>query len=315
MAKHFRKHTEFGDSLFSNDRQYLFYLRRLTELATTMFEWQNLPETIDERFLELTLFNKAQAVFFKDEVLGFLCLPTANSGRWSIYNIPTRRRAYATNGYQNNLTDKDSVIIYNNYLHTNGAVDAELYARKLYDIDETIMINCKAQKTPILIKCDESQRLTLLNLYKEYTGNAPVVYGDKHLNDDSFEVLVTGAPYVADKLQSLKAQIWNEYLTHLGISNVNNQKKERLITDEVTREQGGIIASRYSRLDMRRQACDQINKMFNLNIWVDYKDDFRETDDEFMLEGESGSDEARRMVQDLRSNSTGVIKKEGSGQV
>lgn len=303
MSKRFRKHNEFDDSAFQNDRQYIFYLRKLTELAVTMFEYKNLPDTIDERFFELTLFNKGQAVFFKDEVIGYLILPVMASGRWDIYNIPKQRRAYATNGYQKVLTDEDSVIIYNNYLRTNTLVDAELYAKKLWDLDRTIAINAKAQKTPILIKTSETQRLTLLNVYKEYTGNAPVIYGTDKLNPDDFEVLVTGAPYVADKLTELKTSIWNEYLTHIGITNINFQKKERLIRDEVTREEGGVIASRYSRLQMRRQAVDDINKMFGLNIEVNFRDDFREVDDEFMLEGDTGEGEKTAMVTDLRTRS------------
>ena len=65
-------------------------------------------------------------------------------------------------------------------------------------------------------------------------------------------------------------------MTYLGISNINVVKKERMITDEVTRNQGGTVASRYSRLESRRQACKQINEMFNLNIWVDYREDFQD---------------------------------------
>ena len=298
MAK---KKTQFGVSMMENDYQYIFYLRRLTELASTMFEWKNLPDTIDERFLELQLFYKGQVVFFEDEALGYLCLPVMGSGRWSIYNVPTQRRAYATNGYQKPLTEADSVIIYNNYLRTNTEFDARLYAQKLWDIDRTIQVNARAQKTPVLLKCDENQRLTLLNVYKEYDGNSPVIYGDKKLNTGDFTVLQTGAPYVADKLQELKTAIWNEYLTHIGITNVNYQKKERMIRDEVTRGSGGTIASRYSRLEMRRQACEQINKMFGLELEVDYRADYRETDDEFMLTGDTEDGEAIQMVTDLRT--------------
>ena len=58
------------------------------------------------------------------------------------------------------------------------------------------------------------------------------------------------------------------------ISNVNIVKKERLITDEVIRNQGGTVASRYSRLNSRKQACEQINKMFGLNIDVEYRGSF-----------------------------------------
>lgn len=269
-----KKKTNFEESAYLNNRTYIQYVNRLTELAVSMFEWKNLPPTIDARFLEMTLFTDGMAVFFKDDVLGFLCLQCTIGGKLNVYRIPMERRAYATNGYQQMLDETNSVIIFNNFLRTNSTLDVEMFSKRLYNIDRAIDVNANAQKTPILIKCDEAQRLTMINMYKEYDGNAPVIYGNKGLDANAFQVLKTDAPYVADKLYTLKTQIWNEALTYLGISNTNVVKKERLISDEVTRNMGGVIASRYSRLEMRRQACEQINKMFGLEISVDYRDDF-----------------------------------------
>lgn len=273
MAK---RDGKFWQSARRNNATYLQYYMHLTELAMSMFEWKNLPPTVDARFLELTLFEDGQIVFFKDEELGYLCLQCAVNGGFNVYRIPTNRRAYAVNGYQKNLTENDSVIIYNNFLRTNSMLDVRNFAERLYNIDRAIDVNINAQKTPILIKCDEQQRLTMLNTYQQYDGNQPVIFGDKALNTNAFQVLNTGAPLVADKLYVLKTQLWNECLTYLGISNINVQKKERLITDEVTRNQGGTIASRYARLESRRQACDQINRMFGLNVSCDYREDYRD---------------------------------------
>lgn len=269
-----KKKTNFEESAYLNNHTYIQYVNRLTELAVSMFEWKNLPPTIDARFLEMTLFTDGMAVFFKDDVLGFLCLQCTIGGKLNVYRIPMERRAYATNGYQQMLDETNSVIIFNNFLRTNSTLDVEMFSKRLYNIDRAIDVNANAQKTPILIKCDEAQRLTMINMYKEYDGNAPVIYGNKGLDANAFQVLKTDAPYVADKLYTLKTQIWNEALTYLGISNTNVVKKERLISDEVRRNMGGVIASRYSRLEMRRQACEQINKMFGLDISVDYRDDF-----------------------------------------
>ena len=250
------------------------YYNRLTELSCVMFDWKNLPDTIDERFLELTLFRNGQAVFFKDEVIGFVALPVATSGNFDLYNIPKRRRAYATNGYNMELDDTNSVIIYNNYIHTNSVLDVRMFSERLTNIDRAIDVNINAQKTPVIIQSSEQQRLTMLNLYQQYEGNEPFIFGDKNLDVNGLKVLQTGAPFVADKLRMEKTQLWNEALTYLGISNVNFQKKERLISDEVMRGQGGVIASRYSRLEMRRAACDKINAMFGLNMSCEYRDDY-----------------------------------------
>ena len=272
-----RKKTQFEESLLLNNRTYMMYLERLTELAVSMFEWRNLPDTIDPRYLELHLFEKGAVVYFKDEAVGDLCLDVATQGRLNVYGYPVRRKAYSSyNNYNKQLTDTDSVIIYNNYLRTNSVMQMKLYAQRLYQLDRIIDVNVRAQKTPVLIQADEKQRLTMLNVYKEYDGDSPVIFGDKNLDVKGLKVLSTNAPYVSDKLYTLKTQIWNEALTYLGISNVNYQKKERMITDEVTRNQGGTIASRYSRLQMRREAVNQINKMFGTNIEVNYREDFQE---------------------------------------
>lgn len=275
-----KRDLQFCESAYMNNRTYLQYYNRLTELAISMFEWQNLPETVDQRFLEMCLFGDGMCVFFQDEVLGYLSLQCIIGGKLNVYRIPMERKAYATNGYQRELDGTNSVIIFNNYLHTNSMLDVEMFSKRLYNLDRAIDVNANAQKTPVLIQCDESQRLTMKNLYKQYEGNEPFIFGSKGLDANGLKVLQTGAPYVADKLYELKTQIWNEALTYLGISNINVVKKERMITDEVTRNQGGTVASRYSRLESRRLACKQINKMFGLNIWVDYREDFQDIEEQ-----------------------------------
>ena len=270
-----------------NNRTYLQYVEHLTELTISMFEYKNLPDSVDWRFLELALFEKGQALWFKDEVMGDIVTWFASNGPFDIYKVPIRRHAYAVSGYQNELTDENSVIIYNNMIRTNSILDVKMYARRLYNLDRAIDININAQKTPVLIVCDQEQKLTMLNLYKEFDGNAPVIFGDKAIDLSALKVLKTDAPLVADKLFELKNMTWNEALTRIGISNASYQKKERLVSDEVARSQGGTIASRYSRLEMRRQAIDKINKMFHHNIEVNYREDYREIDYDKMITAES----------------------------
>lgn len=270
-----RKNRECWESAYMNNRTYQYYYDRLMELAISMFEWKNLPPSIDPRFLELTLFSKGYAVFFKDKDLDdFVALTCMITGKWDIYRTPIDRRAYATNGYNKALDNTDSVLIYNNYLRMPSMKEIELFAERLYKLDRTIDVNINAQKTPVVISCTEAQRLTMKQLYMQWSGFEPFIFGDTNLDLNTIKVLNTNAPFVADKIQQLKTQIWNEAMTYLGISNVNTTKKERLITDEVTRELGSTVASKYTRLNARKDACKKINEMFNLNIDVEYREDF-----------------------------------------
>lgn len=274
-----KKNQSFHNTLMANGATYVQYYNRLMELSMSMFEWKNLPDTVDERYLELGLFSSGCMVFFKDDVIGELALNMTYQGGFDIYGEPTKRRAYSRyNQFQTTLDKDNSVIIWNNMLRTNSALDVQMFAYRLYNLDRIVDINANAQKTPVLITCDEKQKLTMKNLYLQYEGNYPVIFGDSNLDIKSLSVLKTDAPFVSDKIYDLKVKIWNEALTYLGISNINITKKERMITDEVIRNQGGTIASRYSRLESRRRAVKKINKMFGLNITVDYREDFQSTD-------------------------------------
>lgn len=295
----------FWESANDNEWSALYYLNRLTELAMAMFEWKNLPDTIDWRFLEYILYYNGQILFFKDPNMDeYVVTKCALSGKMNFYRVPNRRRAYADNGYQKEFNEKNSIVIYNNMLRLPSYPAMMFYARKLWEVDRIIDINIKAQKTPVLILADEDERLTMKNVYMQYDGNQPFIFGSKNMGlADNIKVLKTDAPYLADKLMTHKNQIWNEALTYLGISNLNVQKKERLISDEAIRSMGGTIASRQSRLEMRREAAKQINDMFGLNIEVNYREDYRELDDEFALENETESGGDKTMVRDMRTRS------------
>lgn len=280
-----KKDKNFWSSAALNNSSYIQYYNRLLELAMAMFDWKNLPSTVDQRFMELALLSQGKAVFFEDEVLGYMALRCVGNGPFDAYGNPVNRIGVGANGFNSrSLNETDSVIVWNNMLRTNNLLDIKMFAMRLYNIDRAIDVNANAQKTPVLITCEENQRLTMLNLYKQFDGNEPFIFGNKALDTRGIQVLKTDAPFVADRLFELKANIWNEALTYLGITNVTFTKKQRVVRDEVLRAQGGTIASRFSRLNARRQACEQINEMFGLDIWCDFRDCSGELDADYVIE-------------------------------
>lgn len=277
-----QQRTPFNDSVFYQLYTFDQYLDLFTEIAISSFEWVGLPSTIDARFIEVGLYEDRAMLYFNDEVMGNLCLRVILGGQLDVYNIPLDRRAYASNGYQRECSRENSVIIWDNMTHWCCKSKMEIYAKRLAELDASIDINCKAQRTPILIKGSEQQQLALQNAYMQYDGNQPVIFGSNDFMDgdgSSFGVFTTGAPYVADKLYELKVNLWNEALTYLGVTNISIQKKERMIKDEVQRLQGGVMANRYSREFARQQACEQINRMFRTNISCHFRDVFSQNDD------------------------------------
>jgi hypothetical protein len=271
---------------------YAYYYDRLTELAISMFEWVGLPPEIDVVYLERSLYENGHVVFFRDaEADAYAVMKATLSGQPDIYGIPTERQVYAINGYHATLYPENSVIVFNNSLRGPTSPVIDMFARKMADMSRTIDVNLNAQRTPVLVRCSEKQRLTLKNMYEQYSGNAPVIFGDAEtLDPKGIQTFSTGAPYVADKVYQLTTQRWNEAMTYLGISNVNTSKKERMITDEVLRNMGSTVASRYSRLEARRRACRQINALFGLNVSCNYREDFELYDDEAASPTTEGAD-------------------------
>ena len=298
-------------TLGGNINSYVKYRNQLMELGMSMIAWNfdKIPENqrtfLNDRQIEYHEYYKGATVFFKDEELDeFLCLPVMLSGPYDLDDMPKRRVAYSKNtNYKKELDESNSVVIFNNYLRIPSCYTVDHYAGLLSDLEESIAVNCKAQKTPIAILCNENERLSMQNLYEQFDGNYPFIFGQKELNVKDIKSINTGAPFVADKLYQIKMQLWNEALTYLGISNISYQKKERLVSDEVIRNMGGTIASRYTRLEIRREACEKIKKMFNVEVEVDYREDFRQTDDENMVGTESEGDDGKPtpMVKDFRT--------------
>jgi hypothetical protein len=199
------------------------------------------------------------------------CTP---SGTLNNYDEAVSYTAYST-VYNHKFPRDECVLIRNNYLERPTDNSVVLFATRLTEAERTIDTNIKAQKTPVLIRCDDKDRLTMKNLYRDYEGNEPFILGGKSLNLDGLKVLKTDAPFVADKLQVYKRDIWNEALTFFGINNANTEKRERLITDEVNANNEVISVNAEAMLLTRQEAATAINKIFDLNVSVKMRS-FRE---------------------------------------
>lgn len=247
---------------------------RLKELAINMFRWDGLPDTCDQRFLELALFDKGMALFFENDNGYPYCLQCTVGGNRTIYNIPIERTGYAVTGAQFFRNDLNSVIIWNNYLHTPTYNTIVMFAYRLMRIQLTIDINLNAINQPVVMRGTKAQITSLENAYDKFTGLKPVMFVDETIADNTFSCVQTGAQYYVDKLRKEYMDVWNEALTFIGINNSNTEKRERLITDEVNSNNNHVSASRAIMLQARQEACEQIRKLFGYDINVALNPDY-----------------------------------------
>lgn len=274
----YKNNYDFIDNVLVNDATYIDYLERLKKVALSMFEWVNLPDTMNARWLERTLYYKGQAALLKDETYGFINTGAASGGNINIYGLPTSINCYSFN-YQkrkmlytgkneyDKIKDTDEcILVLNNWERIPTCNTLELFALRLYEAESTAFTNIKAQKTPVLVLCEEKKRLSLENMYRKYEGNAPFIFGDPALVNDGSKltVLKTDAPFIADKIMDYKKEIWNEALQFLGINTIQTEKRERLITEEANSNNELINLNLQSYLAPRLEACKQFNEKFGL---------------------------------------------------
>lgn len=246
---------------------FLDYYVRLKNLACTMFKWEGLPESVNERFLERCLYLQGRAVFFNSDTRGYLGL-NASLEDINIYDEPLRIRPI-TPVTSFPVMDADKCVLIRNTPDMYPTfITTRRYAKMLYDIDASIDVNIAAQKTPVLLLTDQKQKQTAMAVYQKYKGNTPVIFGVKDVFDpNAFKVLRTDAPFVAGQLQDIKITKYNEYLAFLGIG-MADYKTERRVTGEVEQFNRQANALANIGLSQREEACRKINALYNLNVSV-----------------------------------------------
>lgn len=263
-------------AMIINNTTYDDYFSRLKLIAISLFSWDGLDEIAGigaSRFLEIALFENGRACFVKDSEKGYLALRANPSDKHNVYNLPEKIEAWSL-GYNKQFNFDELVYIMNNNLEIPTFQTISLFAYRLYETERTIDINLIAQKTPVLIEGDEKTILTLKNVYMQYSGNIPFIFGNKQFDiSNKLNVLKTNAEYLIDKLENHKHEIWNEAMTFLGINNANTDKKERLITGEVESNDELIKYYLNCFYKTRKEACEQINKKYNLNISINLNKD------------------------------------------
>ena len=263
----------FSDAILMNNRTFNDYLDRMRKICLSMFEWVNLPESMNARFIEQCLYYQGQAALLYDKDYGYLNTMASDGGYINIYGLPTeimcysyrfnqRRSLYTTDVGEEK--DKECILVLNNYDRVPTTYTISLFAYRLAEAQRTADVNIKAQRTPILITTDQKQYFTLKKMYEQYDGNTPAIFADKNvITPDALKALKTDAPMIIQDIMDYKREIWNEFLTFMGISNLS-EKRERMISNEIDSNNELVNLNLQALLIPRKEACKQFNEKYGL---------------------------------------------------
>lgn len=264
-------------SNYNNDIMELIYRRTISSMCMARFKWEGLPDSIDERYLELTLLQQGLCVFYFDEEYDrFLALKASASGMINMYDNPTSFTVIGNSMVNKTIAGNDCVPIWANiYRYPEWDLIIK-YAERLSNVESTIDQNIRAMRTPFIISANANDKLTVQNAYKQIVEGQPVIIATDSFGPEDvmnkIQLFTTSLPHgVLSEVHSARSRIMNECLTMLGIMNTNTEKKERMIVEEATGSAGNVLAMRAIYMRQREIACEQINKMYGLNVsckWV-----------------------------------------------
>lgn len=265
----------------SSNSYYQHYFLYLTSLAYQLFEWKNLPESVNPSFLEKNLIANGQVAFYNDPNLGYIICKGTPSGELDHYQLPLRYHAHSVNynatfnlfNYNDIKRKNMGVMIKNNDLGMGILPSLQMFAQDLAEIKNIIKVNQNAQKTPVVFMASDKTLLTWKNVAQQFDGNVPYVFVDENLDLNNIKTFDSKAPFIADKMNQMKNAVWNECMTYLGIKNANLEKKERMVTSEVDSNNDQIKSSGNMLLKARQEACEKINLLYGLNISVEMRED------------------------------------------
>jgi hypothetical protein len=256
----------------ANNMVFSYYYYKLMLIARSLFEWEGLPNNMDERWIEKYLFGSGKCIFYKDPMMGFMVAGFGQQGGINCYGDPTSVYPVAENYVYNGpelINGENCYVIRNNDLMLPNFPIIRHYSYKLTNIDRAIDVNIEATKSPIIVRCSDKQRLSLKNAINQRRDNEPVIWASDNTNiGEMVSTLDTNAPVVFPQLQTQKHMVLNEVFTDLGINNANMDKKERMVASEVDANDEQVKASEDVMLKTREEACKQINHIFGLNISV-----------------------------------------------
>lgn len=253
---------------------FIMYRDYLTTIAQNSVELTGLPDYIDKEQVNYWLVVRGAVAFFKDEIAdAYAILPFNVTGQVDMYNRPTMIEVFAPNGYHKKLNYGEFVVIYDNTIRKPLYPTILQFAERLALNRRVEDINVFNQKTPKIYQCTTEQELSLKKMLESLDTFQTTVLTSNNLDFDKIITDFNPVPFVADKISENAAHIFGEFLQLVGITSVSLEKKERLITSEITFSQGGALVSRMSRINSRQSAIDKINKIYGENFGVQFYDE------------------------------------------
>lgn len=250
---------------------YNHYINYLYEKLIRIFTYDNLPPTVPRDALENYILHNGYAGFTNNEKYGFLAVPATKYGV-GLYPYYEPLAQYCTPLVQgeNLVVGRDIVIIKNNSYQISCDEFVRRYARQLADLDSTLNILASNLRMRLLPSFDneESAESYKAVMVANRLGQVDTILDKNFIQKGTFTPY--GSMTDTGKLNDIitaRNEVLRAFLSEIGVTTAND-KKERMVVDEVNNNAQLLLFNVADMLDTRKKAVEQINNIYGLNISV-----------------------------------------------
>ena len=253
-----------------------YFFQMIVNYYLNRYVYRNLPEEIPPILIARALLFEGNALFIKESDM-FGVTSVSLGGNLDIYGIPENRYAYTCTYFNKMYNKENSVIIWARPLSIPEILPITVHCESLTNLRVSRDINIIQQRTPCFVAGEQSAKVDSNNLIQKFLRGIPFIKINKaslrNQTIPTFEPIQLGIQPIFDKLDDAIERELAQCLAEGGIYMTTNTKRERLTSDENFQNSGLIESSRKNGLDCRRRAVNQINRLFGLNIEVEFNSD------------------------------------------
>lgn len=246
-------------------------------IAIGMFDWEGFNDNIPIRYPERWLYENGACVYCEPDGMEGMLLPVALTNiNKNIYGEPAEWRAIGIGEYASKINSKtldptNSVLIRNDELYENSAAYVNYMIEQMINVELTMRMNINANKMPFMFRGNQNTALQNKNTFIDIYECEPVIFKEVFAKEE-FEILNNEVPFIAQDLSKVYDVYSFRILSYLGIKSIPLEKNERLLVDEIGANDQEREYIRTARLEQRKTACDEIKKIFNIDVTVKYKE-------------------------------------------
>lgn len=301
------KTTKIKHTVCDVESNYRYYVGLLLNRVVNLFDWHNLPETVDKQFLCSLLFLTGKATFFKSNGKLYVA-DCAVGGELDEYYYP--KYAILANpvlGSKNLAIGSDCAIVYTSTadkLNTNVRVGDTGYAaicptyglitktaELLADCMSSINIVQKNARASFIVTAPtENVRAQVDILLKRmYEGEPYTTVTDNAFADNRVTVspLTTAVGNsTLRELRETQQYYLSQFYHAIGVDSNSNFKRERLTNAELDSESEPLQINIIDMINSVKEGVERVNQLFGTAIKVKLSEQWRQLTEPELKEGE-----------------------------